>query len=527
MAGRVNLNVPPRLIESARAAQYANREVQSAAEQARRLRGKVQQRQEAARRAQPQAQAADRRGGVFDAPAINRAPRIWRRRRALTGYKYGAAYLTIGNLESESVYRISSPNGKSYLLFSPPSTTSPIAQSAGHLSVRPSAFDVDLSALPESGYGGNGSRLVIYHSPVSRPAPGSGFPYQPLYVNSTSATTTATNWAILPAGESGVVIVYSHYFGWLDYYFDGVGDAPNYQVVGPEYPFERLALGSGGSGFALTQRAFYVSESTAKEIAVGSGFRAFTESAIGLGSFEVEVWNYPYFLGPDSRQYLGKLRLPQLPAPPGPLPGSKPTGYQNGYTGGEAFASYSRSVDYYSMVRFGDLNSGGVAPLYGFGPGIYSYLANPSAANAAVDAAGTGPWAKQAAAEQFIGSSLLPDGSLSDSSIDLKRALLYQGQFPPPGRSISAVGGLQRYALLPVNGKDDSLWELQDDETGDSVVSASSTAPRTPLLQTPPAFAVGSGSSNTYPILFWDWGNPDYCRRQLVSLGFNASELAP
>jgi hypothetical protein len=526
MAGRVNLNVPPRLVESARAAQYANREVQSAAEQARRLRGRVQQRQEAAKRAQPQAQTADGRGGVFDAAAIKRAPRIWRKRRPLTGYKYGAAYLTVGSLEGETVYRISSPNGKSYLLFSPPSTTSPIAQSTGHLAVTVSPRDIDGSAT-QLGYGGNGGRLVIYHSPVSRPAPGASFPFEPLYVNSTSATTAATNWAILPAGESGAVIVYSHYFGWLDYYFDGVGDTPNYQAVGPEFPFIQLALGGGGSGFTLTQRAFYVSESTVKEIAVGSGFRAFTENAIGLGSFEIEVWNYPYFINLGSQQYLGKLRLPQLPAPPSPLPGSKPTGFQNGYTGGQAFDSYSRSVDYYSMVRFGDLNSGGVAPLYGFSPGIYSYLANPSAANAAVDAAGTGPWAKQAAAEKFIGSSLLPDGSLSDSSIDLKRALLYQGQFPPPGRSISTVGGLQRYALLPVSGKDDPLWEVQDDETGDSVISASSSAPRLPLLQTPPAFAVGSGGSSTYPILFWDWGNPDYCRRQLVSLGFNALELTP
>lgn len=96
MAGRVNLKVPPRLIESARAAQYANREAQGARELARRIENKVRQQRQAAIRARPQAQTADGQGAVFDAPALKRVPRIWRKRRPLVGGRYGVGWLHVG-----------------------------------------------------------------------------------------------------------------------------------------------------------------------------------------------------------------------------------------------------------------------------------------------------------------------------------------------------------------------------------------------------------------------------------------------
>ena len=120
MAGRVNLNVPPRLIESARAAQYANREAQGARELARRIESKVRQQRQAAKRAQPQAQTADGQGAVFDAPALKRVPRIWRKRRPLVGGRYGVGWLHIGEsyTVTSDVYNVSDSdwsNGYVYL----------------------------------------------------------------------------------------------------------------------------------------------------------------------------------------------------------------------------------------------------------------------------------------------------------------------------------------------------------------------------------------------------------------------------
>lgn len=64
MASLVNLNVPPRLIESARAAQYANREALNSRELDARIKAKAEQRHAAALRAQPLPD--DRVGGVLE-----------------------------------------------------------------------------------------------------------------------------------------------------------------------------------------------------------------------------------------------------------------------------------------------------------------------------------------------------------------------------------------------------------------------------------------------------------------------------
>jgi hypothetical protein len=78
MVGRVNLNLPPRLIESARAAQYANREALGGRTLADKIKAKIKARRAAVVRAQPL--TPDRAGGALE----ERDPlrwRIWRKRR--------------------------------------------------------------------------------------------------------------------------------------------------------------------------------------------------------------------------------------------------------------------------------------------------------------------------------------------------------------------------------------------------------------------------------------------------------------
>ncbi|MBU6250969.1 MAG: hypothetical protein KGO47_07385 [Cyanobacteria bacterium REEB417] len=79
MASRVNLNLPPWLIESARAAQYANREALGARSLEAQIKAKVKQRKEAEERAKP-LQTRQREGGLLE---FQREPtqRIWRRPR--------------------------------------------------------------------------------------------------------------------------------------------------------------------------------------------------------------------------------------------------------------------------------------------------------------------------------------------------------------------------------------------------------------------------------------------------------------
>jgi hypothetical protein len=93
MPARVNLNVPPRLIESARAAQYANREALGARTLADKIKAKAKARRDAALRAQPL--PPDRAG---EAPE-GRDPlrwRIWRKRRPFRPVDVGVAWLDIG-----------------------------------------------------------------------------------------------------------------------------------------------------------------------------------------------------------------------------------------------------------------------------------------------------------------------------------------------------------------------------------------------------------------------------------------------
>lgn len=85
MAGRIDLNLPPRLIESARAAQYTNREVLGARALEQRIKAKARRRQEAAIRANPRLITPQQReGGQLE---FQQAPlqRIWRRPRRREG----------------------------------------------------------------------------------------------------------------------------------------------------------------------------------------------------------------------------------------------------------------------------------------------------------------------------------------------------------------------------------------------------------------------------------------------------------
>ena len=118
MAGRVDLRVPPRLIESARAAQYANREVLGARSLERQIKAKVKQRQEASERANP-LQSGQREGGVLE---FQQAPlqRIWRRPRrrgevdVAVGYVRGF-YQLVEGYPTIGAYRVFSADGSAYI----------------------------------------------------------------------------------------------------------------------------------------------------------------------------------------------------------------------------------------------------------------------------------------------------------------------------------------------------------------------------------------------------------------------------
>ena len=94
MPGRVNVNIPPRVIESARAAQYANREALDGRVLAEKIKSKVQARRAAVLRQQPGA-APDR--GDDSPPARNPLKwRIWRKRRPRKPVDVGVGWLHIG-----------------------------------------------------------------------------------------------------------------------------------------------------------------------------------------------------------------------------------------------------------------------------------------------------------------------------------------------------------------------------------------------------------------------------------------------
>lgn len=86
MPGRVNISIPPRLIESARAAQYANREVLGGRTLSDRIKARIGARRAAVLRAQ--AMQPDRIGGALELEPLGDVRRIWRKRRRATAFTY-------------------------------------------------------------------------------------------------------------------------------------------------------------------------------------------------------------------------------------------------------------------------------------------------------------------------------------------------------------------------------------------------------------------------------------------------------
>jgi hypothetical protein len=82
-------------------------------------------------------------------------------------------------------------------------------------------------------------------------------------------------------------------------------------------------------------------------------------------------------------------------------------------------------------------------------------------------------------------------------------ALRYASDLPPNVVTFSDV-----------NGQDDSRWKRLR---------------RNPLIaQKPPAPQYAAQAATWLaPYFYWDWGNPDYCREQLLALGFTSSDLTP
>ena len=94
MPGRVNVNIPPRVIESARAAQYANREALDGRVLTEKIKAKVQARRAAVLRQRPGA-TPDR--GDDSPPARDPLKwRIWRKRRPRKPVDVGVAWLDVG-----------------------------------------------------------------------------------------------------------------------------------------------------------------------------------------------------------------------------------------------------------------------------------------------------------------------------------------------------------------------------------------------------------------------------------------------
>lgn len=230
------------------------------------------------------------------------------------------------------------------------------------------------------------------------------------------------------------------------------------------YEFFMLPIGGNNAIFVspknaageISPRAFLIGESTVREIGVPSNLRAI----INIPDFYVGVGNW--FVG---------CRFSDI----------------------QANSSY--------LTR---------ASFYGHGPGIYSWLRDPVAADNAVYSQpsynGTPEtfWKREAAAEQFIGLDLLPrDGSLAVSELNPTKALRYTGQYPPSA-----------YSFPPINGTEDPIWRVED-----TVLD---------ILMTEGPFLDGQGNPlPPDPFPFWDWGKPDYCRQQLLALGFTAADLIP
>jgi hypothetical protein len=113
-SSRVNLRVPPRVVEDARAAQYANRETLAARDDARRVQRRVQQEVDAIRRAQPDLNR--RLGGQleFQRPPLQR---LWRRKGGrVRPVDVGVGFLSLasqtnGELLTTTKLAIGSGNG--------------------------------------------------------------------------------------------------------------------------------------------------------------------------------------------------------------------------------------------------------------------------------------------------------------------------------------------------------------------------------------------------------------------------------
>lgn len=484
MTSRVRLNVPPRVIESARAAQHANREALSARQAAERIRGKAEQQQAAERRAQglraPTAGATAQQrqidGGQLEFTR-RKGQRIWTRRRVVDVASFGVAYIAnwyTGDVNSPNfsgfLYprRIYSGDGSTYLEFYRDRRIGPDAPTINEVSWR------------DDTYSYTSEEEVREVLPFGYP------PGHRMWNNGNEGA----GWSILPAGNKTAVIVYSH----IDFY-------AYYGITGP-YPFDpfSLQLVNGPEGAALVQRAFLVGRSSVREIAVGSGFRSFilpAEPAFRrvryINSFGAtigvnrRVYGYTARAWPFSFEIITGVSNPILNSNTAFLLDIHPNAHMQ---------AFIRS-------RFGDIDSGGDARLRGFGPGVYAYIKNPTVARAAFDAAGSGLWQKEAAAESVIGYGLPP--SLADSTVTPGLALSYQGSYPPTSN-----------AYPPVNGVDAPQWERQDEPITYAPFSTIDVTVET----TPQAIPIQK-------VLFWDWGDPTYCRRQLLDLGFAEQDLTP
>ncbi len=177
-------------------------------------------------------------------------------------------------------------------------------------------------------------------------------------------------------------------------------------------------------------------------------------------------------------------------------------------------ATYNTNIEsYFATTKFNDIYAGSFSgneynDIYFefIGPGIYTYLKNPAAANAAY-----AEFANDQDLYDYINTPYLPLKTISLSSINLKLDTLLEYNGPIPADS----------SYYPVYDADDNLienpvWRRY------SVKRIVPQQPDNPYYNSPnPLYA------KDIALIYWDWNQPAYCREQLLALGFTEADLTP
>ena len=173
----------------------------------------------------------------------------------------------------------------------------------------------------------------------------------------------------------------------------------------------------------------------------------------------------------------------------------------------------------YGRARFGDISAGALdlfqsqyqttTDFTSFaGPGAYAMFRNLDFARLVGTWEGSAGHWQQDAVYAFIDAPELPAATRTISALDPTgaNAVDYRGAYPPGGGTDEQpiISQLEHPEAWKKAGKSKFL----------------STAPESPYDAPGERF-------NMSPTFFWDWGQPAYCREQLLALGFTTADLVP